>query len=336
MLKSTLWTVMVFGAVTCSKDSDSLDANNQISREVIATQDAFKSEPSKQIPSPITPWADPTAVTIWDNNVGVLNTALWFPPEVGPTFPDYSFTQYPSYDFSPYYVNGETEYNPANYDLMAHFGYISDVVYTNAIVEFTFQNIEYFLPHMNAANQQRIYTVNYVGNQTVVTCNTNLNVGMNPMFCFLLKIDCNGNNNTTFWTDMKVNGVSVKGTIKDKVFDCNKVTTAHAGSYDITFPLWCGDEIVDNISGTLNYHCVMQYENNVLLFMNMTYNGFLTGETGEVFRYKEITTYDLTKSDSSANFHFNAIGDQGSHFIVSGKYLSEEPWIIIDKAICSE
>ena len=94
MLKSTLWTVMVFGAVTCSKDSDSLDANNQISREVIATQDAFKSEPSKQIPSPITPWADPTAVTIWDNNVGVLNTALWFPPEVGPTFPDYSFTQY--------------------------------------------------------------------------------------------------------------------------------------------------------------------------------------------------------------------------------------------------
>lgn len=117
----------------------------------------------------------------------------------------------------------------------------------------------------------------------------------------------------------------------------NKVTTAHTDSYYAAFDLWCGDNIVDHISGTINYHCVMQFENDVLLFMNMTYNGFLTGyNTGEVFRYKEITTYDLTRSDSSDNFHFNAIGDQGSHFIVSGKYLSEEPWIIIDKAICSE
>jgi len=48
-------------------------------------------------------------------------------------------------------------------------------------------------------------------------------MGMNPMFCFLIKVDCgNGNSGfATFWTDMKVNGVSVKGSIKNKVFDCN-------------------------------------------------------------------------------------------------------------------
>jgi hypothetical protein len=119
-----------------------------------------------------------------------------------------------------------------------------------------------------------------------------------------------------------------------------KETTAHSWLDYANFDLWCGDNIVDHISGTLNFHCVMQFENDVLLFMNMTYNGFLTGESGEVFKYKEITTFDLSKNDSSENFHFNAIGDRGSHFIVSGKYLylNEEPWVIvdIDKARCSE
>ena len=115
-----------------------------------------------------------------------------------------------------------------------------------------------------------------------------------------------------------------------------KGTTAHTDSYYTEFDLWCVDNIMDHISGTINYHCVMQYENDVLLFMNMTYDGFLTGETGEVFRYKEITTFDLSKGGKNSNFHFNAIGDKGSHFIVSGKYINEAPWIAIDKAICSE
>ena len=175
---------------------------------------------SARTASPIAPWGKPA---IWDDNVGVLKTALWLPPSVGLALPNYSFTQFPLYDFSPYYVNGETEYNPANYDLMAHFGYISPEAVTGAVVEFTFPHILYFLPHMNAADQQRIYTVNNVNNLTVITCTTDLVKGMNPMFCFLVKVDCGQGQSgyTTFWTDMKVNGVSVKGTIKNKVFACN-------------------------------------------------------------------------------------------------------------------
>ena len=105
---------------------------------------------------------------------------------------------------------------------MTHFGYISPVAIKGAVVEFTFPHIKYFLPHMNGAGQQRVYTVNNVNNPTVITCTTDLVVGMNPMFCFLVKVDCSkgGNGYTTFWTDMKVNGVSVKGTIKNKVFAC--------------------------------------------------------------------------------------------------------------------
>ena len=188
---------------------------------------------SARTASPITPWATPGAITIWDNN-SMLQTALWRPPSVGTALPNYSFTQFPLYDFSPYYVNGQTEYNPANYDLMAHFGYFSPEDVDDAVVEFTFPHIEYFVPHMNNINQQRIYTVNNLDNQTVITCITDLKkaywntatppvlVGT-PMFCFLVKVDCSKGNSglTTFWTDMKVNGVSVKGTIKNKVFACN-------------------------------------------------------------------------------------------------------------------
>lgn len=197
--------------------------------------------------TPITPWATPGAITIWDNNVGVLNTALFTPPSLGP-LPNYSFTQLPNYDFSPYFkINGGTEYNPTKYDLMAHFGYISPKAVSGAVVEFTFTHIKYFLPHMNNINQQRIYTVNHEDHEykkddegeddeTVITCTTDLVQGMNPMFCFLVKVDCGKDERsekverdhgkvksslTTFWTDMKVNGVSVKGTIKNKVYACN-------------------------------------------------------------------------------------------------------------------
>jgi hypothetical protein len=174
---------------------------------------------SARTASPIAPWGSSAT---WDDNVGVLRTALYLPPAFG-NYPNYSFAQFPLYDFSPYYVNGETEYNPANYDAMTHFGYISTEAVTGAVVEFTFPNIQYFLPHMNNINQQRIYTVNNVNNKTVITCTTNLVKGMNPMFCFLVKVDCGkgASGYTTFWTDMKVNGVSVKGTINNKVFACN-------------------------------------------------------------------------------------------------------------------
>ena len=177
---------------------------------------------SARTASPITPWATPGAITIWDNN-SMLQTALWRPPSVGTALPNYSITQFPLYDFSPYYVNGQTEYNPANYDLMAHFGYFSPEDVDDAVVEFTFPHIEYFIPHMNNKNQQRIYTVNNVDNQTVITCTTNLVKGMNPMFCFLVKADCSKGKSgySNIWADMKVNGVSVKGTIKNKVFVCN-------------------------------------------------------------------------------------------------------------------
>jgi len=208
MKKTIYFSFMAFLIVSgCSKSDDF--TVNQGANQLKSARTA----------SPIAAWTKPA---IWDNN-SMLQTALWLPPSAGLTLPNYSFAQFPLYDFSSYFENGGTEYNPANYDVMTHFGYISPEAVTGAVVEFTFPHIKYFLPHMNNKNQQRIYAVNNVNNPTVITCTTDLVKGMNPMFCFLIKVDCDKGESgyTTFWTDMKVNGVSVKGTIKNKVFACN-------------------------------------------------------------------------------------------------------------------
>jgi len=216
-MKKTIYvSLMAFLVLLgCSKSPSELTVNQDENQ----LQPAQNSSLSARTASPIANWPGPAT---WDSN-SMLKTALWFPPSLGPAYPNYSFSQFPLYNYSPYYLNGSTQYNPANYDLMAHFGYISPVAVTGAFVEFTFPHILHFVPHMNNPNQQRTYTVNNANNQTVISCTTNLVAGMNPMFCFLLKIDCgNGNSGfSTFWTDMKVNGVSVKGSIKNKVFDCN-------------------------------------------------------------------------------------------------------------------
>lgn len=159
-----------------------------------------------------------TAFFVYDNNA-VLQSAIFPKLATGA----YSYASFPTYDFSPFFINGETEYNANNYDLMAHFQYYSSVAVTDAVVEFTFPHILYFVPHITNGNKNRIFTINNVNNQTVITTITNLIVGWNPMFCFMIKVDCSKGSGglTTFWTDMKVNGVSVKGNIKNKVFDCN-------------------------------------------------------------------------------------------------------------------
>jgi hypothetical protein len=151
------------------------------------------------------------------DNTSLLQTSVWAPP---PTT-GYLYSRYPGYDFTKY--DPDNVYNANDYDLMTHFVYVSPEAVTGAVVEFTFPHIKYFVPHITGLNQLRIYTVNNVDNPTVITCTTDLIKGANPMFCFIVKADCSEGNSgyATIWTDMKVNGVSVKGTIKNKVFACN-------------------------------------------------------------------------------------------------------------------
>jgi len=253
-----------------------------------------------------------------DNN-DVLNTSLWNPPNS--------------------YIAPETypEYKKENYDLMAHFVYknITSDIIPNAVVEFTFQNIQYFVPHITKPSEFRTYTVKHIDNQTIITCTTDLIVGPNPMFCFLVKIGTKNNPGlTTFWTDMKVNGVSVKGTIKDKVFDCTPVNGSVSYNYTGGYisPLTCGGVQVDKIEGDVEWHVVDHYENGKLEWSIYTPSGSLTSEQGEVFEIHE--SDKIMWSKGIYTFHANLIGNQGSHYILSG-HADFATWeIVFDKVVC--
>jgi hypothetical protein len=155
------------------------------------------------------------------DNTDVLQTSIWAPPPTSA----YRYSQWPGwpvYDYTKY--DPDNVYNAKDYDLMCHFIYNSPEAISGAVVEFTFPHIKYFVPHITGPKQLRNYTVNNVNNQTVINCTTDLVKGWNAaMFCFIVKADCSKGNSgyATIWTDMKVNGVSVKGTIKNKVFACN-------------------------------------------------------------------------------------------------------------------
>lgn len=256
----------------------------------------------------------------------VLRTSLWYPPA---TY-TYPFVVWSDYNFP--------DYSASNYDLMAHFVYKSPEALAGAVVEFTFQNIQYFVPHITKASEERTYTVNYVDNQTVITCTTDLIVGMNPMFCFLVKIDCGNRNNpglTTFWTDMKVNGVSVKGTIKDKVFACSplngSVSYNYTGGY--VSPLVCDGVQVDEITGNVEWHVVDHYKNGELEWSIYTPSGSLTSEKGEVFEIHE--SDKIMWSNGIYTFHANLVGNQGGHYILFG-HADLTTWeIVFDKVVCS-
>jgi hypothetical protein len=192
MRKTIYFSFLAFlFSLGCSK-SDDLAVNTN--------ENQLKSARTATVINQTNPYL-PLAEQTWDNTTE-LQTSLW------PALPVY--TAPPGY---PVYV-------ASNYDVMAHFQYYSQEAVTVAVVEFTFPQIIDFVPHMLYG---RTYTVNNADNITVISCTTDLVAGWNPMFCFIVKVDCSQGNSgyTTFWTDMKVNGVSVKGTIKNKVFACN-------------------------------------------------------------------------------------------------------------------
>jgi len=129
----------------------------------------------------------------------------------------------------------------------------------------------------------------------------------------------------------KINTVSAQGKSEPK-----KDLTAHRWtSENIGFELWCGDKQIDILVGDVDVHCTMQYQDGVLLFMNMTFHGTFKGQnSGEVFKYNEMTKFDAS-NEKIYKGHFKAIGDKGSQVIVSYTFLTEDWVYVLDKAICN-
>ncbi|MBE0422961.1 MAG: hypothetical protein IBX66_03395 [Lutibacter sp.] len=175
MLLSSLWIVMVFSAVSCSKDSEFIDESYLLPQEIITTQDnVYKVTSDKGISE--------STSNLEVTECGSL--ALISKPNLK----------------------------------MVHLEYISSEDLENAIVEITMPQITSFVN--GPASQGFIFTPNNHDKPTVVTWEGNLTACVKKTFCIIVEPDCNVSGKAIIWSDFKVSGVSVKGSIKNKVFDC--------------------------------------------------------------------------------------------------------------------
>lgn len=102
-------------------------------------------------------------------------------------------------------------------------------------------------------------------------------------------------------------------------------------------PITCGD-FNDALTGIVNCYFVVHFKNGLPVFANEHVNGTVCSSmTGENFKLNEKDKIEVTGSDYSfAKWHFNLIGDQGTHYIGSMIWncLTGEMWF--DKLICVE
>lgn len=111
----------------------------------------------------------------------------------------------------------------ANNNLDLLFTYDSALPLTGAIVEFTFPQImNLILTDGKYINNGKEYTVNNSGNQTVLTWIGDIGCmdSSAETFSFSVLPDCNSSGKALIWTDMKVNGDSVKVGIDNLKHEC--------------------------------------------------------------------------------------------------------------------
>jgi len=102
-------------------------------------------------------------------------------------------------------------------------------------------------------------------------------------------------------------------------------------------PVYCDGVNVDNLTGTVTYHVVIHYKNGNMISENVHYTGVVqSSNTTEEFKLSEVDKVD--DINGIISWHFNLIGNQGTHYIGSMTWDAvndpnfENP--VIDKAIC--
>lgn len=99
-------------------------------------------------------------------------------------------------------------------------------------------------------------------------------------------------------------------------------------------PLVCDGLEVGFVFGwPIEWHIIDHYKNGELEWTMYKTNGSLTNRsTGEVFKIQEADK--LIWSQGDFTFHANLIGNQGSHYIFSGRFDPITYEVLVDKAVC--
>jgi hypothetical protein len=112
-------------------------------------------------------------------------------------------------------------------------------------------------------------------------------------------------------------------------------TVSYYYSAGIYTPITCDGITIDYLSGgDIEWHILDHYKNGELEWSIYKASGTLTVvSTGEVFTIQESDKVDVESGEFT--FHSNLIGDQGSHYILSGTGLWVWPYTVtIEHANC--
>lgn len=100
-------------------------------------------------------------------------------------------------------------------------------------------------------------------------------------------------------------------------------------------PVYCGDQVVDYIEGTIDVgHWVVHFKSGNFQWQSSQVKGEITGTSGEVFEVKSVGTLNLEKSGLISEFHMLLMGNRGSHYILSGTMTCDGEYEF-DKVICN-
>jgi len=109
--------------------------------------------------------------------------------------------------------------------------------------------------------------------------------------------------------------------------------------YGYWAPVYCMDELgnivlVDELWGSIKAQFVIHVENGFEKYEILIWKGELTSElNNEVFQIHESDKIGIPDADVYT-YHFNLVGNKGSHYINSGTLNMDDWSIVIDKIVC--
>jgi len=99
-------------------------------------------------------------------------------------------------------------------------------------------------------------------------------------------------------------------------------------------PVFCGDTMVDLLEGgTIRVHYVVHNNGHAKYYEIDRLKGTVTSQTGEVFQIGETDKYYFTDHWYLV-WHYNLIGDRGTHYIGTLTYSYWTGEIVVGKTVC--
>ena len=102
-------------------------------------------------------------------------------------------------------------------------------------------------------------------------------------------------------------------------------------------PLSCDGVDYDYVEGYYSMHTIVHIQKGEYKWFIFKCNATLKSNNGEVLKINDTEKWDITPIQPQIQtFHFNIIGDRGSHYIAWGTYNRETQQYTFDRIICPQ